>query len=255
MPLAANGIWYADHRQPSGTCTPVLLIHGAGGTHLDWPPELRRMPEANAIAPDLPGHGRSTTPARSSAATYAADLLDLLDALKLPQVIALGHSLGGAVAQMIAIHHPRRVAGLILIGTGAKLSVHPDILNGLRDPQLREQTVQKIIDWQWADGFDTLKSLGLRRLLEMDASILYGDFLAAHHFDSRGLIEQIRVPTLVIGGTADRMTPLKYSEYLRDHIPGAQLVVVQGGGHMMMLEQPQVVASAVQMFLEGLCKN
>lgn len=248
MPLAENGIWYADHRDPTVRRPPVVMIHGAGGTHLDWPAELRRMPEANAIIPDLPGHGRSKPPAQTSISAYATDIISLLDALKIPKAILLGHSMGGAIAQTIAFQAPNRVSGLILIGTGAKLSVHPDILNGLLNDYAK--TVQMIVDWQWAEGFEQVKRLGYKRLLETDPKVLHGDFAATNIFDLRGQIGQIRVPTLIIGGTADKMTPFKFSTYLHEQIAGSQLVSVEGGGHMMALEQPQVVAGAVQRWLE-----
>lgn len=248
MPLAENGIWYADHRDLTLHRPPVLMVHGAGGTHIDWPAELRRMPEANAIIPDLPGHGRSKVPARSSISAYAADMIGLLDVLKIPRAILLGHSMGGAIVQTMALHYPNRVRGLILIGTGAKLSVHPDILNGLLSDY--EKTVQMIVDWQWAEGYEQVKRLGYRRLLETDPKVLYSDFSATNAFDLRGQIAQIHVPTLIIGGTADKMTPFKFSTYLHEQIAGSQLVSVEGGGHMMALEQSQVVASAVQRWLE-----
>lgn len=250
MPLAENGIWYADHRDPTVHRTPVLLIHGAGGTHLDWPAELRRMPDMNAIAPDLPGHGRSKAPARASISAYAADMTGLLDTLKIPKAILLGHSMGGAIVQTMALHAPDHVVGLILIGTGAKLGVHPDILNGLVSDY--EKTIRMIVDWQWADGYEQVKRLGAKRLLETDPKVLLGDFTATNAFDMRGQVGQIGVPTLIIGGTADRMTPFKFSTYLHEQIAGSQLVSVEGGGHMMALEQPQVVANAIRHWLESI---
>jgi pimeloyl-ACP methyl ester carboxylesterase len=248
MPLTENGIWYADHRDLTLHRLPVLMVHGAGGIHVDWPAELRRMPEANAIIPDLPGHGRNKTPARTSISAYAADMVSLLDALKVRQAILLGHSMGGAIVQTMALHDPERVRGLILIGTGAKLGVHPDILNGILPEH--EKTVQMIVDWQWAEGYEQVKRLGYKRLLETDPKVLHGDFAATNAFDLRDQIARIRVPTLIIGGTADRMTPFKFSTYLHEQIAGSQLVSVEGGGHMMALEQPQVVANAVQQWLE-----
>lgn len=251
MPLATNGIWYADQRNADHPCPLVLLIHGSGGTHLDWSAELRRLP--NSVAPDWAGHGRSSAPTRSSVADIAADMIALLDALGIEQAVLLGHSTGGAVAMQCALDHPERVAGLILIATGAKLAVHPDILNGLMADT--ESAVRMIVDWQWADGFEAAKARGVERLLGMDAALLHTDLAATNNFDVRDRLTEIHAPTLVIGGTADRMTPLKYSAYLCDHLPNAQLTTITGGGHMLMLEQAPAVASAVTTFLETLCKS
>src|SRR5262245_28525119 len=127
---AVGKLWYTDHRDPTAHLPVTLLVHGAGGTHLDWPAELRRLPEANAIALDLSGHGRSPGSGRQAVSAYAADIIAFMDALKLSQAIICGHSMGGAIAMTLALDYPQRVQGLILVGTGAKLSVRPDILNG-----------------------------------------------------------------------------------------------------------------------------
>ena len=249
MPLdEQTGIWYADHRDPTVHRPPVLLIHGAGGTHLDWPAELRRLPEANAIAPDLPGHGRSTGSVFNTVGAYAAALIDLLDSLKLTQVIALGFSMGGAVAQVMALHHPSRVAGVILLATSAKMHVDPTITDGLQSDY--NTTLQTLIDKQWAeDAGEQVKRLSLRRLQEIDPAALRGDYQAVHGFDVRDRVAQINVPTLILSGTADRITPPADSDDLNEQIANSRLVKIDGGGHLVALEQPQAVADAVQAWL------
>ncbi len=248
MPLTRSGIWYADHRDPTMHRTPVLLIHGAGGSHLDWPAELRRMPEANALAPDLPGHGRSKGPGRTTISAYAGELIALLDELGLRQAILLGFSMGAAVALTMALHHKARVAGLILIGAGARLAVDSALLNGLQND--RETAVRQLIDQQWAeDAGEQMKRLSLRRLLDTDAETLVNDYKAVNAFDMRDQITRIHTPTLIIGGTADRMVPFAESEFMNQRIDGSKLVRIEGSGHFMALEQPQAVAEAVQSWL------
>jgi pimeloyl-ACP methyl ester carboxylesterase len=251
MPLAETvkgSIWYEDNRDPTAHLPVTLMVHGAGATHLDWPAELRRLPEANAIVPDLPGHGRSPGPGRQSVGAYSADMVALLDALKITHAFIAGHSMGGAIALTMALTYPDRVAGLILVGTGAKLAVHPDILNHA----LTEtgKAIALISEWEWAEGADEqLRRLGRKRLTETRPEVLHGDYQACHAFDVRQQLGRIRAPTLIVGGTADRMTAFKYSTYLQEHIPGSQLAAIEGGGHKMMLEQPLAVASAVQQWL------
>jgi pimeloyl-ACP methyl ester carboxylesterase len=246
--LEPSGIWYADHRSATNHRTPVLMIHGAGGSHLDWPAELRRMPEANAITPDLPGHGRSKGEGRDTISAYAADMVILLDALKLERVIVLGYSMGAAVALMMALHHKARVAGIILIGGGAQMKVNPAILGGLKIGF--EITVRMMLDWQWAEGTgEQIKRLVLRRMLESDPDMMLNDYKAVDGFDVRDRLAQIHTPTLIIGGTADRMVSFEQSELLHRHIAGSKLVSIEGGGHLMVLEQAQTVADAVQTWL------
>lgn len=251
MPLAETvkgSIWYEDNRNPATHLPVTLMVHGAGGSHLDWPAELRRLPEANAIVPDLPGHGRSPGPGRQSVGAYGADMIALLDALTITRAVVAGHSMGGAIALTMALTYPDRVAGLILVGTGAKLAVHPDILN--RALTETDKVVALITEWEWAEGVDEqLRRLSRKRLAETLPGVLHGDYQACNAFDLRQQINQIKAPTLIVGGTADRMTPFKFSTYLHQQIAGSHLATIQGGGHKMMLEQPLAVAGAVQQWL------
>jgi pimeloyl-ACP methyl ester carboxylesterase len=252
MPLVetSNGaLFYADHRDPTAHLPVTLLIHGAGGSHLDWPAELRRLPEANCIAADLPGHGRSAGAGRGTVAAYAADMAALLDALKIGTAFIAGHSMGGAVALTLALHYPDRVRGLILIGTGAKLGVSAELLAALRDD--RPQALAFIIQGYWGDApeYDQQRRLSLKRLSEVAPEVLLHDFIACSQFDVRALLPRLQKPALIIGGTADTMTPFKYSSYLHEQIAGSELVRIEGGHHMMLLQQPVAVAEAVKSWL------
>lgn len=241
-------IWIADHRDPTVHFPPTLLIHGAGGTHLDWPAELRRMPQLNAITPDLPGHGRSPEPGRNSVGAYAADMIALLDALKIPQAIIGGHSMGSAIAQMITLLYPARVKGLILMGASAKLSVNPDILNGFKGDV--NKAIDLLVGWYYgAGGTEIMQRRSKQQLAAFKPEILYNDYTACNNFDVRDRLTQIKAPTLIIGGAEDKLTPFKFSEFLRDHITGAELVKIDGAGHMLTVEQPDAVAAAVHQWL------
>jgi len=241
--------WIEDNRHE----TPVtLLIHGAGGSHIHFPSQLRHLPEANAVVPDLCGHGSSPGEGHSTIADYAMDMVALLDALHVDKAIIGGHSMGGAIAMTLALDYPERVQGLILMSTGAKLSVHPDILNGV----LAEfaQTARLLMDWQWHEHADqdVREVVGYLTLMSTLPQIVYGDYAACNVFDVRARLGEIRVPTLIISGSSDRLTPPRYAEYLREHIAGSKLVLVEHGAHMVTQEQPQVITDAVrQWLLEG----
>ncbi|WP_448593362.1 alpha/beta fold hydrolase [Thermoflexus hugenholtzii] len=250
QPVGEDSIFYAVHTDAHARHT-LLLIHGAGESHLVWPGALRNLPGATVYALDLPGHGRSRGRGRSSIADYTRVVVEWMAALGLPRAIWVGHSMGGAIAQWAALHHPERVAGLILIATGARLRVSPQILEGLRSDFHR--TVELITEWSWGvDPPVRLVEEGRRMLLSADPRVMEGDYRACDAFDVMGRLGEIRAPTLVIGGTADRMTPFKYAEYLAAHIPGARLVRIEGAGHMVMLEQPEAVAEAIRSFLREL---
>lgn len=254
MPYAKvddRSLFYGHSRGKRPDDPTLVLIHGAGGSHLHWPPELRRLPRATVLALDLPGHGRSDGPSCDSILDYVTALIGFLDATHTERAVLAGHSMGGAISQMTALNHPDRMCGLVLIGTGARLRVAPAILDGVLHSF--ETAIDLINRWAWADDApEELIRRGRKTLVETPPEVLHGDYTACDGFDVMDRIDEIVVPTLIVAGTADRLTPHKYGTYLADHIPNSRLVTVEGGGHMMALEQPSVVAEAVAEFIKGL---
>ncbi len=227
----------------------IILVHGAGSSHLGWPAELRQLPDYAVYAVDLPGHGRSDPPGRDNITAYCDSLDAFIAALKLDNVVLIGHSMGGAIAQMMALRHAEKVAGLILIGTGARLPVSEMILSQALTNFAT--TIDFINRYAWARGTpDSLIEAGRKLMSDSKPHILHGDFVACNTFDIQERLSPIDVPALVIAGSVDMMTPFKLGRFLADNIPGAQLVVIEGGGHMMMLEQPGLAATAVTRFLQ-----
>jgi pimeloyl-ACP methyl ester carboxylesterase len=159
--------------------------------------------------------------------------------------------MGGAISLMTALAHRERVAGLVLVGTGGRLRVAPAILDGVLEDL--DAAASLVTRWAWAKNApQALTDLGRQTLAETSPEVLHGDFAACDAFDVMQRLSEIDAPTLVIAGTADHLTPHKYGAYLAEHIPNAQLVTVEGGGHMMALEQPDVVSDAVTEFLRDL---
>ncbi len=248
--LGNQDLFFAQHI-PRNAKQVLILVHGAGGSHLDWPAEVRRLPETAVFALDLPGHGRSSKPGRTSVSGYAQIVHEFIETLYLENVVVAGHSMGGAIAQTIGLRQLPQVAGLILVGTGARLRVTDAILGSiLRDFDAAVQTITQLA---WApDAPPELVAKGKEMLAHNDPNVLFGDYNACNQFDVMNQLGKINVPVLVISGTADQLTPMKYGRYLADNIPHAQLVTIDGGGHMMALEQPQAVAQAITKFLNTL---
>ena len=235
----------------TGRRPPLLLIHGAGGTHMHWPASLRRLPDWTVYALDLPGHGKSTGPGRASIAAYCDALYGFVQALGLARVVLAGHSMGGAIVQEVALHYPGRLAGIVLVGTGARLRVAPAILDGIRSDF--PATARTIADWVHDKNVpEQLKRLYLQAVLENDPQVMYGDFYACDQFDRRADVARIATPALVLCGSNDLMTPPKFSESLAQTLPNARLALIPNAGHMVALEAPEEVAAAVNAFLRGL---
>jgi len=240
MPLAAD-IFYSGDRSILDRL-PIILIHGAGGSHLDWPRELRQLANRQVLAIDLPGHGRAPPPGRDSIEAYAESVFAFLEALAIARAIIIGHSMGGAVALMLALTHAEHVAGLGLISTGAKLRVSTGLLNALKtDPnaanrQILAQSVKDQTGLHLTSDISTFTS-------SAPADITYHDFRACDQFDIRTRLAEIHTPVCVIAGSQDAMTPVSYSTYLAEGINGATLSIIPGAGHMVTLEQPLAVAN------------
>jgi len=251
MTLQKQKLYYA--KQSTAIAPPVVLIHGAAGTHLDWPPHLRRLEAASVYAIDLPGHGRSSGPARSTVNQYAEVVSAFISRLGLVDVVLVGHSMGGAIALTIALQGPVAKQGLVLISSGARLRVMDEVLDSTLSNF--EATAELVAESLWSERApEELKSLGKRTFLANQPEVVYADYLACNCFDIMDQLSHIELPTLVICGSEDKMTPLKYSRYLAEQIPNASLKVVKGAGHMLPLEKPEIVASQINQFLKNIAQ-
>lgn len=208
--------------------------------------------ERDVYALDLPGHGRSAPlDGEITLARYADAVAGFLDATRIDRAVVVGHSMGGGVALLLALEAPHRLAGLVLVGAGAKLGVAPETMDLLdRDADAASERICRL-----AYGPGTPEAVLVRAIAEMRGTapeVLQGDFRACQTFDVRARLGEVRAPTLVLVGEADLLTPPRFATYLADRIPGAHLVVVPGVGHMLPVEAGGAFASAVRPFFRTL---
>lgn len=236
----------------AGSGPPLVLVHGAGGSADLWRPQLDGLGDvARVVAPDLPGHGPQGGRGGPSIAAYAEWLDGFLGALGEGPVVVAGHSMGGAVAQTLALARPERLAGLILVGTGARLRVLVRILELLREHPVEGQSLIQGLSYAAGTPRERV-AVADRVLRETAPRVTLGDYLACDRFDVRERLGEIRTPTLVMTGAEDRLTPLKYGRFLAAAIPGAHLVEIAGVGHFPQLEQPEAVNGPIREFLADL---
>ena len=234
---------------------PLVFIHGAGDSSRIWRFQVEQLGSAHqAYAVDLPGHGQrpDTLPPEATAKDYASAIYDVIQhELHLDHPIIAGHSLGGAIALSMALDYGSTLTGLILIGTGARIRVHPSLLEAARTrPQdARSQLVQMGFTRNTAD---TLSQNVLSEQAALPANMLYRDLMACNSFDCMARLHEIALPTLIICGADDSSTPVKYSQYLHEHIAGSTLHIVPDAGHYVQREQPEAVNQAIQAWLEKL---
>ncbi|MEW5725962.1 MAG: alpha/beta hydrolase [Thermodesulfobacteriota bacterium] len=226
----------------------IVFIHGAGGSALSFRGVLSPLGRHyNTLALDLPGHGQTPPPGSDTIVGYSTWLKLALDELSAVQpirpFILAGHSMGGAVALTYALTWPEDPAGLAILGSGARLTVHPKLLAGLESAF--EKTVEQVIDWCFLRADENLKAQSRELMLAAGPRVLREDFLACDRFDAGERLGAIGQPTLVLTGQEDRMTPPKQAEFLARKMPNTELVLVPEAGHMVHLERPQAVVSAL----------
>jgi len=251
MPLAA-GIYYFANEEENWSRPAVILIHGAGGTHLNWPPEIRRMAGQRIYAIDLPGHGKSNGFGRQTIEDYARAVLDFMDALKIRKAFFVGHSMGGAIALYLGVHNPSRTLGLGLFATGPRLRVSPALLEKTANPATFAMAVQSINDLVFGPETELrLKEAAGLRMAEVRPAVLHGDFLACDAYDEAHLLGRIKAPALIVCGMQDKMTPLHLAEQLKARLKDSILYTIESAGHMVMLEESQKAAAPLHLFLNS----
>lgn len=250
MPTIADIYYHLYQGSRPSRGPAVVLIHGAGGTHLYWPAELRRLPGQLVYAPDLPGHGKSGGRGQQSIAAYAESIQEWLNSLGIHSAVFVGHSMGSAIALTLALDYPQRVNGLVLVGGGAKLRVAAQLMDAVSSPSTYLSAVRMVVEWSFnLETPQTLKDLAEKRMAETRPSVLAADFKACNEFDVTERLEEIQKPTLILCGVEDKMTPSRYSNYLADKIANAELALIPQAGHMVQLEQPRLVLEKIQGFL------
>jgi len=161
--------------------------------------------------------------------------------------------MGGAIAQLLALRQPRWLEKVIIVGSSARLHVQPLILEYL-NPQAGTDGFEKALDLicQQAYGPRVSREMvrrGRQLLRTVPSSVMYADYLACAQFDISNTVGNITLPALIICASEDRLTPPEESCSLAQRIPSAQLEIIQGAGHLVIVEKPAEVAAAVSRFL------
>ncbi len=152
--------------------------------------------------------------------------------------------MGGAIALQLALDAPDRIAGLVLVATGARLRVGPQILDSLTTDF--DAAVELLIGMQYGPTANPdFRRIGAEHLHAAGPDVVKGDFLACNAFDVIDRLAEIQVPALMIGGSADQMVPSRFFNYLAEHLLDAELHLVQDTGHMVAIEFPDQVAELI----------
>ena len=252
--IAGRTIYYHVAGEVTRQGRRVLYVHGTGCNGAVWAPHMAALADRHAcVAIDLPGHGKSPGPGFRGVADYTYFVVELAAALGWDRFVLAGHSMGGAVALLTALYHPERLEGLVLVDTGARLRVDPRLLREAREAAMSGRSPAADRVWAFAAGtpqsvVDTVQALTAATA----PSVTYGDWIADDTFDVMSRVSEIGVPTMAVCGAEDRLTPVKYHQYLQAGIPGCRLTIIGGAGHWVFWEQPEAFTQAVRTFLDEL---
>ena len=258
MELKVDGraVYAATGGRPFDPAKPAaIFIHGAGQDHSNWqlPARWFAWHGHAALAPDLPGHGRSEGEALPTIPAMAQWIVRLMDAAKVERAALVGHSMGGGIALEAAAAFPDRISRIAMLGTSLAMPVNEALLTAARDAP--EKAHQMITSWSlgprakvggnpapglWMSG-------GSMALLARNRpGTLYAAFEACNQWKSGPeAATRVRCPALVIIGASDSMTPPRIGRQLADKITGSRTVIIPNSGHMLFAEAPDAVLDAL----------
>jgi pimeloyl-ACP methyl ester carboxylesterase len=246
-----------------GVGDPVLLVHGHPFDRSMWRPQVTALVTAGwrAIAPDLRGYGESSTSAeKTTLGEFATDLVAVLDHAEVDTAHVVGLSMGGQIVMELMEQIPHRILSLVLADTSAR----PETSDGVR--ARRENADRLLRDGMWDFAAEVLPrmiapanidalphvadhvlSMMRRTSPQGAAAALRGRAERPDYTDS---LRKVRVPTLVVVGRDDDFTPLADAKLIRDLVPGADLAVFDGAGHLPNLETPDQFNARLLGFLD-----
>jgi pimeloyl-ACP methyl ester carboxylesterase len=262
MPHATANDGARIHYELHGSGDPVLLVMGLGSNAYGWARTIPWLAETHqAIAFDNRGVGRSDVPKGAyTISQMAADAAAVLDACGHRTAHVIGASLGGMIAQRFAIEHAERVRSLVLLCTTPG-SVHAaraadDVMRALVQGGEDPAEVYRRNAW-FLYGTETRErhperieaDLVERSRIPTTPTGFYGQLQAAMGHDVWDALPSIAVPTLVVHGDADVLVPTENGRLIASRIPGAELVLLPGAGHMLQADSGDAVRAAILGFL------
>ncbi len=226
----------------------LVFIPGSACGKRAWLCQTLYFADSEAIA--LPGHPEGKP--CSSIDGYVEWLRGYLKEQPYQDIVLAGHSMGGAVVQQYGLRYGAGVKALVLIGTGARLRIHPDLLEAIRGMIDGKLAWRDYLEERHRTTVPEVRQVIIEERLRIGPTVMLNDLLACDKFDMLAEVRNIKLPTLVIGGSEDELTPVKYAHYLTSQIKGAREVIVPAAAHWVLTERPKEVNQAIESFLAEL---
>ncbi len=253
---ATGALWVEQH----GSGIPVVFISGMSQDHRAWVEQEPLSDQFRLILPDNRGTGQSSDwhvgeyDDPPTTGEMADDIVAVLDGLGIDKAHIVGFSMGGRVAQWVAILRPKRVASLVLISTSA--GDRHGIARDSEADRLLEGTPMEQSLLMYSSAWMTSHAESLRTIYAATStrsSQRHLHYLATHGHDSFSSLSRISAPTLIIHGTLDRINPVGNAELLAKQIPQAEVLLIPQGRHAVMAEYADVVNARLREFFSSAC--
>lgn len=242
----------------TGSGPALVFCHGFTTTGQFWREQLLPFAATHRVVVlDLPGHGTAPRPTQRNytIAAFVADLERVFDALGIEDAVLVGLSMGGTIAQRFALRNLHRLRQLCLVGAtphGLGPDVQVEQVVAAIAQQGVERASQAVIDRSFgASASQELLAFARGQVVQTPAFVALEAIASLNAADSRAELARLGLPTLVVCGTEDRITPPEQSRALADGIPGARLVLIEQAGHFPMLEQPKPFNAALHAFIQS----
>jgi 3-oxoadipate enol-lactonase len=240
---------------------PLVFLHGIGGAARAWRGQVTAFGDRyHAIAWDMPGYGGSAPLATVSIATLADALQDFLNQVGTLKPVVVGHSIGGMIVQQWLVKYPTSAAAVVLAQTSPAFG-KPDgdwqktFIDARLGPLDRGETMRSLAPRLVKDlvGNDP-DAGGMEIARDCMATVpetsYRASMLALLGFDQRSGLKEIKVPTLVLSGSKDKNAPAPMMAKMATHIPSATYIELEGVGHLVNLERPDLFNAALDQFLK-----
>ncbi len=255
MPFCAD-LFYRNYQGESeGFVFPVILLHGAGGSLMGWPSNLRRLPGQRVFALDLPGHGYSIPPACRSMPCLVRKLHHFVTDMGFYHVVLIGYSLGGALALSYASAYPDQITGLISISCGDHFEVHEDLLGKLRRPADPRKSIEIFSQNAFHPAFPQAERRAiLAPMKRVEAEVLLADFTIGAEFSFNPQFPKFKFPSLFIGGKNDLFSPPESLLRASRNFGRSTVSLIEKAGHMVVYEKNEELRESVSLFLARINK-
>jgi len=209
----------------------IIFVHGSGGYGDIWRYQTQYFPDSHAVT--LPGHPHGQI--LSSVEECVDWLRKYIKAREYSDLFLAGHSFGGAIVLLYALRYPQDLKGIIIIGSGARLRVHPTFLTPCEEA-IKGNSYQwyQLIQEMYRSTPEDYRKEMVEKQKAIGPAAMLNDFLCCDRFDIMDRVHEIKMPALIIAGESD-----------------SKVMIVPQAGHFVFAEKPQVVNKAIEDFVEG----